>query len=105
MSNYYRITAYHPTEDYSFIVDSNGRFEKLWQFSAYLIGKGLKVIEVANDDTFLDGNIPRGNPNGEKLYIQACTKGKPPIISLTVDGQVYRAIEIGGRYYVPSRRE
>ena len=105
MSNYFRITVYHQAEDYSFIVDSNGRFEKLWQFSAYLIGKGLKVIEVSNDETFLDGNIPRGEPNSEKLYVQACTKGKPPIIDRSIDGQAYRAIEIGGRYYVPSRRE
>ena len=59
MANYYRITAYHPTEDYCFIVDSHGRFEKIWEFSSYLVNKGVKVLEVANGDTFLDGNMRR----------------------------------------------
>lgn len=44
MSNYFRITAYHPEQDLSAIFDSNGCFEKLWQFSAYLIQKGFKII-------------------------------------------------------------
>ena len=57
MANYYRITAYHPTEDYCFIVDSHGRFEKIWEFSSYLVNKGVKVLEVANGDNFLDGNM------------------------------------------------
>ncbi len=46
MSNYFRITAYHPAENLSAIFDSNGYFEKLWQFSAYLIQKGFKIIEA-----------------------------------------------------------
>lgn len=33
MANYFRITAYNPNEDVGMIVDSNGKFEKLWQFS------------------------------------------------------------------------
>ena len=28
MANYFRITAYHPTENFSVIMDSNGMFEK-----------------------------------------------------------------------------
>ena len=50
MSNYFRITAYHPEQDLSAIFDSNGYFEKLWQFSAYLIQKGFKIIEVGNEE-------------------------------------------------------
>lgn len=42
MSNYFRITAYHPDEYISVIMDSNGKFEKLWQFSACLVAKGLR---------------------------------------------------------------
>ena len=41
MANYFRITAYHPTKDICAIFDSNGRFEKLWQFSAYLVQNGF----------------------------------------------------------------
>ena len=27
-NNYFRITAYYPEDNFSFIVDSNGKFEK-----------------------------------------------------------------------------
>ena len=42
--SYFRITAYHPQENISLILDSNGRFEKLWEFSAHLLQKGFKII-------------------------------------------------------------
>ena len=59
MSNYFRITAYHPEQDLSAIFDSNGYFEKLWQFSAYLIQKGFKIIEVGNEEKFDEGDMPK----------------------------------------------
>ena len=46
IANYFRITGYWPENDCCFIIDSNGMFEKLWQFSSDLIQKGLKVLEV-----------------------------------------------------------
>ena len=49
-NNYFRITAYYPEDNFSFILDSNGKFEKLWQFSAYLISKGIKVIEASKQE-------------------------------------------------------
>ena len=55
--NYYRITAYYKDEDFSFIVDSNGMFEKLWQFSAYLVEKNIDIIEVSKEENLLDVNI------------------------------------------------
>ena len=61
MSNYFRITAYTPNEDVGMIIDSNGRHEKLWQFSAYLVQKGFKIVEVGSDDKFLNGNIPKAS--------------------------------------------
>ena len=66
MANYFRITAYHPAKNVCAIFDSNGRFEKLWQFSAYLVQKGFKIVEVGSDDKFLDGNIPKA-PAGKQL--------------------------------------
>ena len=48
MSNYFRITAYHPAKNICAIFDSNGRFEKLWQFSSCLVQKGFKIVEVGN---------------------------------------------------------
>ena len=54
MNNYFRITAYNPENNISFIADSYGKFEKLWQFSSYLIQHGCKIIEVNNSDNFLN---------------------------------------------------
>ena len=105
MANYYRITAYHPTEDYCFIVDSHGRFEKLWQFSAYLVSKGVKVLEVANSDTFLDGNMNRATEHPEYIYLQSAQWGQPTQTTITIDGIAYRAVEICGRRYIPDRNE
>ena len=59
MANYYRITAYHPAEDLSVIADSNGKFEKLWEFSAYMVSKGFKVIAVSREENFLEGDMPK----------------------------------------------
>ena len=78
MSNYFRITAYHPAKNVCAIFDSNGRFKKLWQFSSYLVQKGFRIVEVGADDKFLDGNIPKA-PAGDQLILRACAKGQPAI--------------------------
>lgn len=44
MLNYFRITGYYPAKDVCFIADSNGKFAELWQFSSYLVRKGVKII-------------------------------------------------------------
>ena len=78
MANYFRITAYHPAKNVCAVFDSNGRFEKLWQFSAYLVQKGFKIVDVGSDDKFLGGNIPKA-PAGDLLILRACAKGQPTI--------------------------
>ena len=105
MANYYRITAYHPTEDYCFIVDSHGRFEKIWEFSSYLRNKGLRIREVNDDNTFLDGNMKRAKEHPNFLYVQAVQRGKPAETTLTIKGKTYRAIEVCGKRYVPDRKD
>ena len=92
MSNYFRITAYHPAKNICAIFDSNGRFEKLWQFSAYLVQKGFKIVEVGSDDKFLDGNIPKASVE-TLLILRACAKGQPLINGDTV--------EVNGKNYKP----
>ena len=105
MANYYRITTYCPTEDYCFIVDSHGRFEKLWEFSSYLRNKGLRIREVNDDNTFLDGNMKRAKEHPNFLYVQAVQRGQPVETTMTVDGKTYRAVEVSGKRYVPDRKE
>ena len=105
MANYYRITAYHPIEDFSFIVDSHGRFEELWAFSSYLVSKGLKILEVSTEEKFLDGNMKQAKEHPEYLYIQSAQRGQPTKTTVTIDRKTYRAVEICGRRYVPDRNE
>lgn len=94
MNNYYRITAYHPTENLSVIMDSNGMFEKLWQFSAYMVSKGFKIIEVGCEDKFNDGDMPKAKYDNVHAILRACKSGKPQIQGnrITVDGKSYTII-------------
>ncbi len=91
MSNYFRITAYHPEQDLSAIFDSNGYYEKLWQFSAYLIQKGFKIIEVGNEDKFDFGNLPKASPEPDKIILRCCDSNMPIIVGnvITVAGKRY----------------
>ena len=93
MNNYYRITAYHPKEDISAIFDSYGMFEKKWQFSAFLVTKGFKVLEVGSADDFDDGNIEKAEPTQDKIILRACGAGRPVYNGNTV--------EVNGEYYIP----
>lgn len=103
MNNYYRITGYSPKDDYCFIIDSFGHFEKLWQFSSYLLNKGLQVLEVGNDAKFLDGNIQPADFNAQKLILRANAKGKPQYITQRIDGTTYKAVSVAGKIYIPDR--
>lgn len=84
MNNYFRITAYHPAEDLSVIADSNGKFEKLWEFSAYIVSKGFKIIAVNKEEGFEKGNMPRIAPDKDKITIQAYLTGRPDINGKTI---------------------
>ncbi len=88
---YYRITAYHPEQDICAIFDSNGYFEKLWQFSSALLQKGFKIIAVGNQTKFSFGNIPAAELSAKNIYLRACGKGKPK--------QTDNVIELNGKRY------
>lgn len=88
---YFRITAYYPTEDLSCIMDTYGKYEQLWQFSAYLVKLKFKIIDVAGQGQFEYGNIPPIEEKSNKSYLHACMKGKVE----KIDG----VISINGRYY------
>jgi len=93
MNNYFRITGYYPAKDVCFIADSNGLYDEIWEFSAYLIGKGVKVLEVGDDKKFKYGNIEAAEPDSENIILRACAKGKPTYIDGTVN--------INGKSYTP----
>ena len=93
MKNYFRITAYNSAEDISVIMDSNGVFDKIWQFSSLLVQKGFKILEVGNEEKFLDGNFDRAPEDKQKIILRACSKGQPIYNGNTV--------QVSGRYYIP----
>jgi len=84
MNNYYRITAYHPEKNISIIMDSFGLFEKKWQFSADLIKRGFKILEVSDDSQFTEGNIPLLVEPSDKYILRAYANGKPDIVGTKV---------------------
>jgi hypothetical protein len=95
MSNYFRVTAYHETENISVIIDSNGYYGEIWELSAFMIQKGFKVLEVSDSSQFLDGNIERSEVVTDSLILRACCTGKP-----TYNG---KSVEVEGKFYTPEK--
>ena len=93
MKNYFRITAYNPTLDVSYIIDSVDKHENIGQFCVDIV-KHSRVVEGSTAMQFDDGNIPKAHPNGENYILRACMKGK-----VTKQNGV---ININGRYYTPN---
>lgn len=88
MANYFRITAYHPARNICAVFDSNGRFEKLWQFSSYLVFKDFEIFEVST--AFEEGDLIRVSES-EYIVLRACGKGCPQRIgnAIVVQGKRY----------------
>lgn len=105
MTNYFRITGYCPENDFCFIMDSNGMFEKKWQFSSFLVQKGLKILEISDNETFIDINITKTEENKEKIFLRANSDGKPKYIEQEVDGIKYKAVQVADKIYIPDRSQ
>lgn len=103
MKNYFRITGYCPEHDFSFIIDSNGMFEKLWQFSSFLIQKGLKVLEVSNSESFKDVNIEPIEEDAKHIVLRATDEGNPEYIYQVIDSVTYKAVKVADKTYVPNK--
>ena len=98
--NYFRITGYNHENDFCFILDSNGMFEKLWQFSSYIISKGLKVLEVAKIEDIIDINIEKVEQDSEHIFLRATANGKPEYVDQQVNGTTYKAIKVADSLYI-----
>ena len=95
MKNYFRITAYHKTLNISMIMDSYGKFNELWEFSAYLVAKGFNILEVHKAEKFTDGNFPKAEQDNEHVILRAAQYGMPGVEADT--------ITIANRYYTIER--
>lgn len=91
-NNYFRITAYNKEEDFSCILDSNGMFEKLWQFSSYLVNKGLNIIDASKLENITDTNIDNANVDTEHIILRATQDGK-------VEPKDY-VIKVADKFYI-----
>ena len=100
-TKYFRITGYHPQENYCFIMDSNGMFDMLWQFSSFLVQKGLKVLEVSTDEQFKDIDIKRAEENKNQMLLRANAKGQPQYSEKIINGIRYKVVTVGGKSYIP----
>lgn len=85
MNNYFRITGYYPQADVCFIADCYGKFKELYDFSSYLIDKGIKVVKARAEGRFDFGNIPKAMPDNAYLILRACDKGQPKLNGNTVE--------------------
>lgn len=81
---YFRITAYGKDNDFSCIIDSNGMFEKLWQFSAYLVSKELNIIEASKLEDITNTNISLAPEDTEHIILRATQEGKVEIKNNTI---------------------
>lgn len=103
MTNYFRITAYEPNKDFSIIMDTYGMFEKIWQFSADLIKRGLKILEVSSDEQFIDVNIDKlTEEEPDKFVLRAFAQGKPEYLQQNINGVAYKAVKVGEKIYIPN---
>jgi len=100
-TKYFRITGYHPKENYCFIIDSIGMFDMLWQFSSFLVQKGLKVLEVSTDEQFKDIDIKRAEENKNQMLLRANAKGQPQYSEKIINGVRYKVVTVGGKSYIP----
>ena len=103
MANYFRVTGYLPEKNVSFIADSNGKFEKMWQFSSYLVKKGCKIVSISSEDKFPDGNIQKVPENAKQFIIRACYMGTETETTTTINGTRYKALRVGNISYVPDK--
>jgi len=99
MASYFRITAYHPETDISVVLDSNGKFEKLWEFSSYLVQKGFKILEVGKDDYIIDAGYERVEKPSNKVLLMGYGKGKPEIQEITYQERPCKAISVYNMAY------
>jgi len=89
--NYYRITGYYKEKDVCFIADCNGKFQALWEFSSFLVKKGIDIVAVGKYERLAYSNIPCVEPDANCIIIRACAMGRPDISNgiITVNGKFY----------------
>ena len=103
MTKYFRLTAYEPSNNITMILDSNGAFEKKWQFSAFIIAKGCKIINVTDEENMIDINCGKMDYNPKRFRLMAAIEGEPKSIKYTINNVEYDAMQVGDKIYIPQK--
>ena len=100
MNTYFRITAYHPQEDFSVILDTYGKYQEIWEFSAYLVSKRFKILEVCEGEQIVDeSTFPLVDKKSDKIFLRCIGKGKPEIQEMEYQGRKCKAISLYDKVY------
>lgn len=75
MAKYFRVKAHYPKENMTVIVDSYGKYDEIWQLSAFLIKRGFKILQVWDDGKITKTDIPKVNMiNTKYIFVRDCSK-------------------------------
>ena len=88
-----------PKKDISVILDSNGMFEKLWQFSSYLVQKGFKILEVGTGENLVEGTCPVVSEMSKRILLRGIDRGQPRIETTTYQERPCKAITLYDKVY------
>ena len=100
--SYFRITAYHPKENISAILEASDKYSQLWEFSAFLVKQGLNIIAVCPKERIVPDTLEHlplvDKPSG-KIMLRAIEQGKPEIEEIEYDGRKCQLISVGATAY------
>ena len=74
-------------------------FEEDWQFSAYLVSKGFKVLEVGKDELLIDAGYKKVSEPSSKVLLRGYAKGMPSIQEVTFENRPCKAIAVPNMTY------
>ena len=100
LDEYYRMLAYLPNEDLTVILDTYGKFNKLWQFSVYMRELGFEIIEVSRGSNLIQCNFTNTctNTKSNKIYLRGLAQGKPEISDVEWQDRKCHAYAVGPCY-------
>ena len=101
MATLFRITAYHNDLNISVILDSKGYFEKIWQFSSYLIQKGFKILEVSKEENIKNIKMHNVEYDKDHIFLIDCDDGKPEYLEEVIDGKKQKLVKVKDTIYIP----
>jgi hypothetical protein len=82
-------------KDFTVILDSYGKFEALWEFSACLVGRRFKILDVAKGETIQKVTFDKIPETSSKICLRVIAKGKPYVTTT----EKFIAITLGEHAY------